>query len=102
MDTKCGKIGETLSGIPEGIKEKVTSVLDPSRSRFPDQIAKSFLKEVKNVANQALTSQIIDYLEITKRKSINFYLIARGTIEGEVIAKLSSPFQELIYESRIF
>jgi len=37
-----------------------------------------------------------------EQEGIKFYLSVRGTIEGEVITKLSGPLQELIDEGRIF
>ena len=82
-----GKAGEKAGGITQAKK----GIIGPEsgRMRFPDEVTKTLIKEVKNVKYQGLTSQIRDYIAIAKKEKLPFELWVRSGTG----TKISAPLQ---------
>jgi len=91
-----GQTGETLAGIVKNTTH-IPSLTGTASYRIPDQLirSQSLLSEVKNVAYQAYTSQIKDYLLYAQQQGFKFELIVRQNTE------FSKPLQRLIDAGRI-
>ena len=63
--------------------------------KSPTDNSEAFLKEVKNVAYQAFTNQLNDFLLWTEQEGIDFILATRAS------TVLSSKIQELIEAGKI-
>jgi hypothetical protein len=79
---EVGKAGEAAAGIVG----KKTGVFSPltGKMRFPDQITKTVLTEVKNVVRQGWTAQLKDYSAIAKSLGVDFELLVR---ESTILSK---------------
>lgn len=85
---ELGREGETAAGITSpktGVRGPISG-----RMRFPDELTATLLKEIKNVAKQALTAQLKDYIAIANNLGIDFELWIRST------TRITKPLQEAI------
>jgi hypothetical protein len=89
-----GNAGMEASGV-EPNTSRIPSLSNTAYYRVPDGLNETTISEVKNVAYQAYTNQIKDYLLYSKDKRLTFELWTRpDTI-------LSRPLQNLIDKSEI-
>jgi hypothetical protein len=88
-----GKAGEEAAGITA--RKESIKVPSSGRTRRPDELTETMLREVKNVAEQAKTSQMRDYLEIAEKTGRQFQLDVRTS------TKISGPLQALIDAGKI-
>ncbi|MDD5371054.1 MAG: putative toxin [Anaerolineaceae bacterium] len=91
-----GQTGESLAGVVKNTTH-IPSLTETAAFRIPDQLVRSqnLLSEVKNVAYQAYTNQIKDYLLYTQQQGLKFELIVRQNTE------FSKPLQTLIDAGKI-
>lgn len=83
-----GQIGEELAGIAASkIRVPIPGTL---RTRIPDELTATTLREIKNVAYQSRTLQLQDFLKYTQNAGVKFILEVRGNTQ------LSKPLQELV------
>ena len=90
---RTGQIGEELAGIAAAkIRVPIPGTL---RTRIPDELTATTLREIKNVAYQPRTMQVRDFLEYAKNAGVKFVLEVRGNTQ------LSKPLQQLVDEGVI-
>jgi len=89
-----GQAGEKAAGITQ----KKVAVQGPisGKTRFPDEITATTIKEVKNVAKQGWTAQLKDSAEIAKQTGKTFELwVRKSTV-------LSGPLQAAEKAGQVF
>lgn len=91
--TTVGRVGEAVAGIPTGLKK--TPIEINGRTRIPDLLTTTLLKEVKNVAKLSKTVQIQDFADFAKKNDLLFELWIRES------TKLSGPLKQLIKDNGI-
>lgn len=95
---RLGREGERAAGITG----KKVGVVINGRTRFPDQITTTTIKEVKNVARQGWTRQLRDYADLARSEGMTFELWVRqntrlsrnlrsAEIRGDVIIHRELP-----------
>ena len=91
LNNVAGQIGESIiSDLPGYHSTAFESILEPGTEVIPDLAEELGIAEVKNVAYQALTKQITDYILIAQSLGLPFYLITR------LDTVLSAPLMEQI------
>ncbi len=70
------------------------------RMRFPDEISKEFLQEVKNVRYQSFTRQLRDYYQYAQDNGLRMVLHTRS-LKTPGGTTLSKPLQALINNGSI-
>jgi hypothetical protein len=85
-----GRKGEDAAGIDPAAKVRIPSSSGTARYRIPDNITKTVLTEVKNVANLRATAQIRDFMYHAVANNQRFDLIVRSD------TVLSSGLQDLV------
>jgi len=85
---EVGQEGMNSAGISQNTK-RIPSASGTKKYRIPDGLTSTTISEVKNVAKQSLTTQLLDYLDYAVKNKLNFTLYIRPTTE------LSTPLQQL-------
>jgi RHS repeat-associated protein len=88
VPVQTGKIGEQLAGIAASkLRVAIPGTL---RTRIPDELTATVLREIKNVAYQARTMQLRDFLAYAQSAGVTFILeVRQNTV-------LSKPLQQLV------
>ena len=89
-----GVAGEEAVGV-NVTKERITSLTETAAYRIPDILTKSTIGEVKNVAHQSLTRQLMDFHLHAEAHSMEFILYTRPN------TTISAPLQTLIDAGKI-
>jgi len=74
---QIGQAGERAVGL-SGPKK---AIMHGGRKLFPDQVTKTTLTEVKNVATQSFTKQLRNYLAYAQQNGLKFELYTRSTTQ---------------------
>jgi RHS repeat-associated protein len=90
---RTGQIGEELAGIV--VKKIRVPIPGTLRTRIPDELTAGALREVKNVAYQARTLQLRDFLSYAQSTGIKFILQVRENTQ------LSKPLRKLVDDGLI-
>jgi RHS repeat-associated protein len=91
---EVGAAGEEAAGIIKNTT-RIESMSGTAKYRIPDELTATSLTEVKNVARQGMTSQIVDFLAYSENTGRNFTLVVRPS------TVLSSAVQDAVKAGRI-
>ena len=91
---QLGREGMAAAGIEQNTV-RIPSLTGTAQYRVPDGLTNTTLSEVKNVANQSLTSQVRDYIQYSQQQGLNFELYVRPTTQ------LSKPLQQQISQGNV-
>jgi YD repeat-containing protein len=91
---RLGREGEKAAGIA-GSK---VGVLINGRMRFPDEVTRTLVKEVKNVKYQGWTRQLMDYADLARQKQVPFELWLRPDTQTSRLLEAARRRDDVVFK----